>query len=325
MRQLILLLSSIGLLFSPNASAASFIRGDANSDGVVDVTDVSVLFDAFFGGGELDCEDAADANDDGFLDISDPSYVLAYLFWGSAAPPEPFAQAGADPTDDQLTCGDESCDETVSVEDLYVDVADASDAQLGDLDGDGDLDLVVADYESNEFSVRFNAGDGTFSESAVYDSLYHPTRLALSDVDADLDLDLVIENEGACLRGRQEQRTIWTTTPRVAWRFNPRTLREETYIVGYSRSASGFELVWVCLERAEANIKVHANAGDGSFDEPEERSDENADLLNLLGSGSAHPLESSDLDGNGEDDSITVDAESISVTRNGVCPAEDAE
>ena len=110
MRHLILLLSPIGLLLSPNALADEFIRGDANDDGLVDISDAIKMLDVLFQGAEIACEDAGDANDDGVLDISDPTYLLSHLFWGGAAPPEPFAQAGLDPTtEDPYLCGDRIC------------------------------------------------------------------------------------------------------------------------------------------------------------------------------------------------------------------------
>ncbi|MDO7886633.1 IPT/TIG domain-containing protein [Hymenobacter cheonanensis] len=65
---------------------------------------------------------------------------------------------------------------------------------LGDLDGDGDLDLLAANTSSNTVSVRLNDGRGNFTsptsnpEPAVGSD---PESLALGDLDGDGDLDLL--------------------------------------------------------------------------------------------------------------------------------------
>ena len=73
-----------------------FVRGDANSDGAVNIADsVFVLAFLFSGGTAPRCEDAADFDDDGTLTITDPVYLLGYLFSGGPVPPRPFPQCGA--------------------------------------------------------------------------------------------------------------------------------------------------------------------------------------------------------------------------------------
>jgi hypothetical protein len=63
-----------------------FVRGDANLDRFLDISDpVTVLFHLFLGGDSLSCDDAADANDDGKIDVSDPVTLLNYLFSQSAS------------------------------------------------------------------------------------------------------------------------------------------------------------------------------------------------------------------------------------------------
>ncbi len=84
----------------------SFVRGDANGDARVDLSDsVSVLGVLFLGGVAFTCPSAADGNDDGSLDVADAIYVLAFLFQGGTPPPAPFPEAGPDPTPDALPCG----------------------------------------------------------------------------------------------------------------------------------------------------------------------------------------------------------------------------
>jgi hypothetical protein len=79
-------------------------RGDANSDGAVNIADAVFTLAALFQGGpQPGCPDAADADDDGALALTDAVALLNYLFRGGAAPPAPGAEAcGADPSADAL-------------------------------------------------------------------------------------------------------------------------------------------------------------------------------------------------------------------------------
>ena len=68
---------------------------------------------------------------------------------------------------------------------------------LGDVDGDGDLDLVVANRGDNTVSTRLNNGLGSFTAPAGPASFAvgdFPQALALGDVDGDGDLDFVTAN-----------------------------------------------------------------------------------------------------------------------------------
>lgn len=64
----------------------------------------------------------------------------------------------------------------------------------GDLNGDTFYDLVVANSGSSNITIRFNAGDGTFPDSAVYGGLGTPTPGGVdgADLDNDGDIDLAI-------------------------------------------------------------------------------------------------------------------------------------
>lgn len=83
----------------------SFRRGDADADGLTNVTDaVVVLTYLFIGGAAPGCLDACDANDTGTIDLTDGVYLLGFLFLGGPPPPEPFASCGPDPTGDTWSC-----------------------------------------------------------------------------------------------------------------------------------------------------------------------------------------------------------------------------
>jgi VCBS repeat protein len=91
-------------LLSRGDPLAPFVRGDANGDGAVDLSDpIRILF-ALFASEWLPCDDAADADDSGFLDLADPVRLLAHLFLGGAAPPAPGPDCGAETTLDPLGC-----------------------------------------------------------------------------------------------------------------------------------------------------------------------------------------------------------------------------
>ena len=82
-----------------------FIRGDANGDSVVDLSDaLTSLHYLYLGDRRPFCFDAADATDDGILDVSDPIRTLGHLFLGAAPLPPPTGEPGEDPTADGLTC-----------------------------------------------------------------------------------------------------------------------------------------------------------------------------------------------------------------------------
>jgi hypothetical protein len=84
---------------------ASFIRGDANDDGHVDMSDaIHVLGHLFLGGPAPYCADAADANDNGLVQLSDPITVLQVLFQGTGSIAEPYPSSGYDRTVDELSC-----------------------------------------------------------------------------------------------------------------------------------------------------------------------------------------------------------------------------
>lgn len=84
-----------------------FVRGDANHDGALDLSDpIAQLAMLFSGSTPTPCQDALDANDDGATNIADPVFLLAYLFSQGSPPAAPFPACGADATADGLDCSE---------------------------------------------------------------------------------------------------------------------------------------------------------------------------------------------------------------------------
>lgn len=81
-----------------------FLRGDANDDQRVDLADGIAVFRALFGGGSINCEDAADADDNETLNMTDGIYVLRFLFQNGPAPRAPYPSTDRDPSGDTLGC-----------------------------------------------------------------------------------------------------------------------------------------------------------------------------------------------------------------------------
>ncbi len=82
-----------------------FLRGDANNDGKVDISDgIYTLSFLFLNHKAPSCLDAADSNDDGQVDISDAITTLQFLFSHEAQIAPPFPYIGRDTTNDNLRC-----------------------------------------------------------------------------------------------------------------------------------------------------------------------------------------------------------------------------
>lgn len=83
---------------------ASFLRGDLNDDGELDISDpVHLLFYLFLEARAPYCADAADANDDAAVGLTDAIFLLESLFRGSALP-APYRRSGFDGSADALYC-----------------------------------------------------------------------------------------------------------------------------------------------------------------------------------------------------------------------------
>ena len=90
----------------------SFIRGDVNSDGKMDIADpINVVNYLFRQGPAPSCADSADANDDANVDVTDVMLMINHQFRAGAAPAAPFPGCGKDgelEDDDGLGCDNDT-------------------------------------------------------------------------------------------------------------------------------------------------------------------------------------------------------------------------
>jgi uncharacterized protein YfaP (DUF2135 family) len=68
---------------------------------------------------------------------------------------------------------------------------------VGDLNGDGKLDLAVANQGTSNVSVLLGRGDGTFGPQVTYPTDSAPVALALRDMNGDGHLDVVVANSAS--------------------------------------------------------------------------------------------------------------------------------
>ncbi len=93
------------VLVSPRDDPAGlFVRGDANGEGKVDISDAVFTLGYLFLGNEPDCLEALDANDDQEINIADAVFLLVHLFRGGPPPPAPYPHPGSDPQPETLGC-----------------------------------------------------------------------------------------------------------------------------------------------------------------------------------------------------------------------------
>jgi len=170
--------------------------------------------------------------------------------------------------------------------------------EAGDVDGDGDVDLlvVVNVFDEDRMRILFNNGDATFGfpEQIRCDEV-RAYAARLGDLDADGDLDLVVAGS--------------SDPPQVAVRLNNGDATfADVLLFSAPEVRSGVQaveaadfdgdgdadlaLLSIAAEGSEDGVSVLLNAGDGTFGTP----------TVFAASGSAEAMTSGDLDGDGDMD-----------------------
>src|SRR2546427_695764 len=86
------------VMLGSRLNAADFIRGDANGDGKVSISDSKFLLNFLFRpGSEAGCLSALDTNGDRLIDISDAVTLLNAAYLGGPALLPPYPSPGPEP------------------------------------------------------------------------------------------------------------------------------------------------------------------------------------------------------------------------------------
>ena len=70
-------------------------------------------------------------------------------------------------------------------------------AQAGDLDRDGDMDLVICNFDTGSITIALGNGNGTFVPLPDIPTGINPHACAVGDVTGDGNLDIIVANQGS--------------------------------------------------------------------------------------------------------------------------------
>lgn len=164
---------------------------------------------------------------------------------------------------------------------------------LGDFNGDGKLDLALADYTYYSAGIMLGNGDGTFQPSVGYNVLGRPASLAAGDFNGDGKLDLVLDS-GAVLLGNGDG----TFQPAIR-HYQP---VGPTFIVAADFNNDGKQDLALSANGRPAGVIILLGSGRGAFQQPR-----NVSLANGVSIASA------DFNADGHPDLAVANGAGVSV------------
>ena len=176
-----------------------------------------------------------------------------------------------------------------------------------DLDGNGDQDLAVANYVSDNVSVLKNNGDGTFAAAVNYAVGDAPQSVFAADLDGDGHADLAVANasfypdNGNVSVLKNNGDGTFAAPVNYAAHLNP------TSVFAADLDGDGDQDLAIANEWSD-NVSVLKNNGDGTF----------AAALNYEAGNAPYSVFAADLDGDGHADLAVANGSSdnVSVLKN---------
>ncbi len=169
----------------------------------------------------------------------------------------------------------------------------------GDLDGDGDLDLVTANFGTNSVSVILNKGDRTFAAATSVATGTGPIDAALFDVNGDGKLDILTANFSANSVSVLLNNGNGTFASAVGYSMGtaPRS------VIAADVDGDG-DRDLVSANSTSNNVSVRLNNGDGTF----------AATTNFAAGTSPFAVRSADFDRDGDNDLAVVNRTGFNVS-----------
>jgi hypothetical protein len=87
-------------------------------------------------------------------------------------------------------------DGTFKIAENYLAGSEPISVTAGDFNGDGPLDLAVANYFSDDVSILVGNGDASFQAAVNYLADFRPVSVTTGDFNGDGPLDLAVANSG---------------------------------------------------------------------------------------------------------------------------------
>ena len=170
---------------------------------------------------------------------------------------------------------------------------------LGDVNGDGRLDLIIANFDSSTASVLLGNGNGTFQAKTDFVTGANPQSVTLGDVNGDGKLDLITANYSSAnvsvLLGNGDGTFGAKTDFRTGT--NPSSVK-----LGDVNGDGTLDIV--TANRGSNNVSVLLGTGDGTFSAKTDLSTGNGPYSVTLG----------DVNGDGKLDIVTGNRSSASVS-----------
>jgi hypothetical protein len=188
---------------------------------------------------------------------------------------------------------------------------------LGDVDGDGDLDLVCALFRENAVSLRLNNGAGVFGPPTVVANGSvavgtSPRGPALADVDGDGDLDLLVANTNGSSVSVRLNNGVGAFAPPAVAAHGTVVVGNIPWRVTVGDVDGDGDLDFITPNPFDGTASLRLNDGTGIFTEPAVAAN------GTLTVGNAYAASLADVDADGDLDLLTPDGtnHTVQVARN---------